>query len=134
MNTAAPDRLLALKRRFLDGVERRLADMSTELDRTADTDALMRMFHSLAGIGGTYGFPRVSEISRRCESLCAGALEGKRALLSKEKITLHLGVASIRGITASTSPRHPEPAKRGEGSQNSDAMGGGDPSPSSRLG
>lgn len=100
MNATAPDRLLALQRRFLDGVERRLADMSTELDRTADTDALMRMFHSLAGIGGTYGFPRVSEISHTCETLCAAAMEEKRPMRSAEKISLHLAVAAIRGITA----------------------------------
>jgi chemotaxis protein histidine kinase CheA len=100
MNVTVPDRFLQLQRRFLDGVERRLADMTTELDRAAGADALMRMFHSLTGIGGTYGFPRVSEISRRCESLCAAALKQQRAMQSKEKITLHLAVAAIRGITA----------------------------------
>jgi len=101
MNATVPDRFLALQRRFLDGVERRLADMATELDRSADADALMRMFHSLTGIGGTYGFPRVSEISRGCEELCAAATEEKRSMRSKEKISLHLAVAAIRGITAS---------------------------------
>ena len=100
MNAAVPDRFLELQRRFLDKLERRLADMATELDRTADADALMRMFHSLAGIGGTYGFPRVSEISHGCEQLCAAAMEEKRPIFSKEKVSLHLAVASIRGITA----------------------------------
>ena len=100
MSASMPDRYLQLQRRFLDGIERRLADMTVELDRAANADALMRMFHSLAGIGGTYGFQRITEISRRCESLCAAALEQRRAMQSKEKITLHLGVAAIRGITA----------------------------------
>lgn len=100
MNAAAPDRLLHLQRRFLDGVERRLAHMSTELDAAADADALMRMFHSLAGIGGTYGFPRVSEISRRCEEMCTTAMEEKRAMQPKERVSLHVAVAAIRGITA----------------------------------
>ena len=94
------DRFLELQRRFLDKLEQRLADMTAELDRTADADALMRMFHSLAGIGGTYGFPRVSEISRRCEEMCAAAMEQKRAMQSKEKVSLHLAVAAIRGVTA----------------------------------
>lgn len=94
------DRFLELQRRFLDGLERRLADLTTELDRSADADALMRMFHSLAGIGGTYGFPHVSAISRRCEELCATAMEQQRAIQSKEKVSLHLAVAAIRGITA----------------------------------
>jgi chemotaxis protein histidine kinase CheA len=100
MNAAAPDRFLELQRRFLDKLEQRLADMAAELDRSADADALMRMFHSLAGIGGTYGFPHVSEISRRCEELCATAMEQKRAIQSKEKVSLHLAVAAIRGLTA----------------------------------
>ncbi len=104
MNAAVPDRFLALQRRFLDGVERRLADMATELDRTADADALRRMFHSLTGIGGTYGFPRISEISRDCEEMCATAMEERRSMQSKEKISLHLAVSAIRGITAG--PRH----------------------------
>ena len=94
------DRLLELQRRFLDKLEQRLADMTVELDRSADAGTLMHMFHSLAGIGGTYGFPRVSEISRRCEELCAAALEQKRAVQSKEKVSLHLAVAAIRGITS----------------------------------
>lgn len=100
MNATVPDRFLQLQRRFLDGVERRLAEMTSELDRTADSDALMRMFHSLAGIGGTYGFPRITEISRRGELLCAAAMEEQRPMLSPEKISLHLAVAAIRGITA----------------------------------
>jgi chemotaxis protein histidine kinase CheA len=104
MNTAVPDRFLALQRRFLDGVERRLADMTTEIDQTADADALMRQFHSLTGIGGTYGFPRVSEISRECEEMCAAALQEKRSMQSTEKVSLHLAVAAIRGITAGSRP------------------------------
>jgi chemotaxis protein histidine kinase CheA len=94
------NRFLQLQHRFLDGVERRLAEMTAELDHNADAGALMRMFHSLAGIGGTFGFPRVSEISSKCEALCAAAAEGQRPMLSAEKISLHLAVAAIRGITA----------------------------------
>jgi chemotaxis protein histidine kinase CheA len=104
MNDMVPDRFLELQRRFLDGAERRLAGLTAELDGAAGADALMRMFHSLAGIGGTYGFPRITEISRRCESLCAAALEQGRPMQSQEKVTLHLAVAAIRGITAGSRP------------------------------
>jgi len=93
MNTAVPDRL-----------EWRLTEMAAELDGVAGTDVLMLMFHSLTGIGGTYGFPRVSEISRECEEMCAAALQEKRSMQSTEKVSLHLAVAAIRGITAGSRP------------------------------
>jgi len=47
--------LLELQKRFLAGLERRAADLTTMLNGSADSESLMRMFHSLAGIGGTQG-------------------------------------------------------------------------------
>lgn len=45
-------------------------------DRT-DRETLVlvhRHFHGLAGLGGTYGFPRVSEIAAAAEALCDDVL------------------------------------------------------------
>lgn len=35
-----------------------------------------RHFHGLAGLGGTYGYPRVSEIAADVETACEGVLAG----------------------------------------------------------
>jgi chemotaxis protein histidine kinase CheA len=99
MNATVPDRFLELQRRFLVGLERRLTEMTAELEGSAGTDVLMLMFHSLAGIGGTYGFPRVSEISHDCETVCAAAMEEKRPLSPEETNSLHRAVAEIRTST-----------------------------------
>ncbi|MFA6958261.1 MAG: Hpt domain-containing protein [Thermoanaerobaculia bacterium] len=43
----------------------------------ADRETLVlihRHFHGLAGLGGTYGFPRVSELAADVESACDDAL------------------------------------------------------------
>ena len=96
MNASAPDRLLELQRRFLDGLERRLADMAAALEGGAVPETLMPMFHSLAGIGGTYGFPQITEISRRCEQLCLMAMAQKRPLAPLEIDCLSEALAGIR--------------------------------------
>ncbi len=48
--------LAELQQRFLTGLERRLGEIVNVLAGTHDTESLMRMFRSLAGIAGTYGF------------------------------------------------------------------------------
>ena len=63
-----------LQQRFFAGLERRVAELRTLLDRNAAEDAdleiLTRAFHSLAGIGGTYGFPQVTALAREAEHFC----------------------------------------------------------------
>ena len=96
MNASTPDRLHELQRRFLDGLERRLADISAALDSSGDPGALMPMFHSLAGIGGTYGFPQITDISRRCEQLCVMAIAETRPLAPLETECLIEALGNIR--------------------------------------
>jgi chemotaxis protein histidine kinase CheA len=43
-------------------------------------DSLMRQFHSLAGIGGTYGFQHVSHLARAAELVCDPAAVGTATL------------------------------------------------------
>jgi len=63
--------LAALRERFLRNAASRLEELARALDavaRDASNAAALERFihvaHNLAGLGGTYGFPRVSEISR----------------------------------------------------------------------
>lgn len=63
-----------LRERFRAATIPRLAVMSALLDRLArdpaDAEArreLTRHFHGLAGMGGTHGFPRVSELAEEAE-------------------------------------------------------------------
>ncbi len=61
-----------LQREYLADAPARLADLRKDLAafRTGEPDALeslRRRFHQLAGSGGSYGFPRVTEISRTME-------------------------------------------------------------------
>ncbi|HSY49104.1 MAG TPA: Hpt domain-containing protein [Thermoanaerobaculia bacterium] len=41
----------------------------------ARTD-LQRQFHSLAGIGGTFGYPAITDLAREGEALCASIAAG----------------------------------------------------------
>jgi chemotaxis protein histidine kinase CheA len=101
MSAILTDRLSVLRQRFLEGLERRLDEMSSMLDGPADEDALMRMFHSVAGIAGTYGYHEITEISRGCELLCAAALEVCSRLTEAEAASLRDGVGAMRARAAS---------------------------------
>jgi len=61
-----------LERRFRDGYARRLQEMIQMLE-AQDLDGLRARFHSLAGIGGTYGHFDVTELARRGEERCHAA-------------------------------------------------------------
>jgi chemotaxis protein histidine kinase CheA len=98
--TAAPDFLLELRRRFLTGLERRSSDLTAMLRGSADPESLMRMFHSLAGIGGTYGFHQVTDISRLSEALCQNAMAEQRAITVTEKQELADAIAKLRETAA----------------------------------
>lgn len=65
--------------RFLQRLDERLRRIEKELETLegatgAPLEGVMREFHSLAGIGGTYGFPEVSRLSRESELLLQTAL------------------------------------------------------------
>jgi chemotaxis protein histidine kinase CheA len=77
------DELLAeLAGQFRASLRDRLETMRTLVARLdgdrADRETLVlvhRHFHGLAGLGGTYGFPRVSEIAAAAEAACDAVLE-----------------------------------------------------------
>jgi HPt (histidine-containing phosphotransfer) domain-containing protein len=101
MIAIASDRLQQLQQRFLSALERRLADMTAMLHGNGDAEALMRTFHSLAGIGGTYGFPRITEISLHCEALCTTLMEQGRAMTTAERQSLRSAIAAIAASMSS---------------------------------
>ncbi len=80
-----------LKKKFVTRLAVRLEDLDVKLESVAkepeDTtvlDEVMRGFHSLAGIGGTYGFPAISDRARRAEHVCTSVLRERRAIASVE--------------------------------------------------
>lgn len=68
----AEDQIASLKRDYLRDAPERLAELRKDLAafRAGEKDALESLrqrFHRLAGSGGSYGFPRVTEVSRAME-------------------------------------------------------------------
>ncbi|HEX2831544.1 MAG TPA: response regulator [Thermoanaerobaculia bacterium] len=70
--------LTELQARFRETTRARLQDMRTQLARLesdpSDAEALQRLsraFHALSGLGGTYGFPRISELGDEAEGTLA---------------------------------------------------------------
>jgi hypothetical protein len=66
--TAAMQQIL--EQRFAAGFERRIGELALFVERS-DFDALALGFHSLAGIGGTYGHQDVTEVARDGEEFAA---------------------------------------------------------------
>jgi HPt (histidine-containing phosphotransfer) domain-containing protein len=63
-----------LRRQYLAEASDRLRELRDELERVpanplGSLQSLRRLFHRLAGSGGSYGLPRVTEESRRGEQL-----------------------------------------------------------------
>lgn len=59
-----------LRAHFRESSRARLIELRAALDRLPDAEAMQivaRHFHSFAGMGGTYGFPRVSELGDEAE-------------------------------------------------------------------
>lgn len=59
-----------LRAKFTVSLYRRIHELQEMLDQN-DLIAAERAFHSLAGIGGTYGFPEVTNLARIAELCCA---------------------------------------------------------------
>lgn len=80
MSDALNDALAELRREYLFEAPGRLAELRKDVAayRAGETDAvgsLVRRFHRLAGSGGSYGFPAISNIAREGEALLTGNTE-----------------------------------------------------------
>jgi HPt (histidine-containing phosphotransfer) domain-containing protein len=61
-----------LRDRYRESSRPRFAEMRAALEALPSDDArqvLLRHFHAFSGMGGTYGFPRVSELGDEGEGL-----------------------------------------------------------------
>lgn len=92
MEDNAPDPLeavmLALRAEYICEAPERVRELSAALGRlhTGDASALgdlERYFHRLAGSGGSYGFPEITEHSRTAEH-AVGRLAGEGRTLQRE--------------------------------------------------
>jgi chemotaxis protein histidine kinase CheA len=92
--------ILELQARFLAGLEHRLTDLTELLSGAADPEALMRRFHSITGIAGTYGFHHITDIGRSCEDLCVSAIDSTRTLTIPEVNALKKAVVDIKACAA----------------------------------
>jgi chemotaxis protein histidine kinase CheA len=71
-----------LQQRFLQGLQKRISQLQSDIESIerrgpgeGSLDKMMHAFHSLAGIGGTYGFPEVTRTARAGELACQSAME-----------------------------------------------------------
>jgi chemotaxis protein histidine kinase CheA len=121
MEDDAPDPLeaamLALRAEYLYEAPERIRELSAALGRlrTGDASALKdleRFFHRLAGSGGSYGFPDVTDRSRAAEHVAIRLVGEARPMLHEdfailEELVLHIAEvfqAAQREFDAGTPP------------------------------
>ncbi len=90
------ERLNERLRRIEDGVTAAVNQAGEPLD------VLMREFHSMAGIGGTYGFPEVTRLALEGEALIRHALFEARVLRTTEIDTIKGLVSQLDAIRLSS--------------------------------
>lgn len=84
-----------LQERFHVRLRTRLTDLTSLVETGAQPEPIMRAFHSLAGIGGTYGFDAITDESRACERMCLAVMEEGRPLSRDERLRLLEGIDRI---------------------------------------
>ena len=91
-----------LQQRFTAGLQRRVGEMNRCLDTLTSSaidaptaENLQRLFHSLAGIGGTFGFHEITDLAKEGEHACWQVVEDERPLDASELTQLRGLVHSI---------------------------------------
>lgn len=89
--------------RFFERLKDRLCVLDAALNTVEDAtegelQVVMRHFHSLAGIGGTYGFPEVTRLASAGELLMTHALRENRHVVKGEVAAARLLVAELSSI------------------------------------
>src|SRR6184192_2863008 len=95
---------IELQQRFVVGLERRLSEVTDSLAGARNPESLMLMFHSLAGIAGTYGFHRITRVSRECEEFCVAVMSANGTLTDENIGRLQRSVETMREAQASPEP------------------------------
>ena len=96
--------------RFLQRLDERLRRIERALESLEGAmgepvEAVMREFHSLAGIGGTYGFPEVTLLARQSEVLLQLAMFEGRGLSAGQVEALRESVTRLDAIRLSAAPK-----------------------------
>jgi chemotaxis protein histidine kinase CheA len=97
-----------LRSRFLTGLTGRVREMHVTIDLLAAgrgedgaEETLARLFHSLAGIGGTYGFPEITFLAHAGEEACvAGERRDGRARVALLRAVVNAIDAAGSGVPA----------------------------------
>ena len=89
--------------KFLERLDERLRRIDAALETVVDAsgeplETVMRDFHSLAGIGGTYGFPEVTRLAREGELLLQRAISERRHVRTGEAAAAHVLVTEMDSI------------------------------------
>lgn len=99
-------KLAFLRERFATGLSSRVTQMRECIDAVTQrqdpaTEAtLERLFHSLAGIGGTYGYPEITFLAKAGEDACR--LDDRRSRAARGAL-LHAIVDAIASAAAGLS-------------------------------
>lgn len=95
--------MLALRAEYLYQAPERVRELSAALGRlrAGDTSALedlQRLFHRLAGSGGSYGFPDITERSRAAEHLATCLANSARTLQREDFAVLEEQVLNVAEV------------------------------------
>jgi diguanylate cyclase (GGDEF)-like protein len=105
-----------LQREYLDELPRMLAELRSDIESFRKGDkvlpALRTGFHRLAGSGGSYGFPEISEISRAAERLVMTDPPPAQAAKLEEAIKRLEAVHSVARARFLAGPGSPETGLR----------------------
>jgi chemotaxis protein histidine kinase CheA len=96
--TPVPD-LSHFRPRFLAGLNRRVDELTSYaplLEERNWLDAAMRVFHSIAGLAGTFGFWNLTTISRQAEITCARALDAGTVLTGPDHNSVVDAITQLR--------------------------------------
>jgi diguanylate cyclase (GGDEF)-like protein len=124
------DEFRELTTEFLAGGPQRVGDLQAAIDRLEEAPhdlsalaELRRLFHSLAGAGGTYGVTSLTTLAREGEALCLEMAEGEtrapQALDEWRRLVREIAVGFVEAAPASAavSPGAASPAGHPAGAQ-----------------
>lgn len=78
----------------------------------ASLSKLHRLVHSLAGAGGTFGWPEVTEAAREIESFLNNKLGGLTMTVEEAEGRVAEGLAGLRGMASVPQPSGSAPPSR----------------------
>ncbi|HWB42724.1 MAG TPA: response regulator, partial [Gemmatimonadales bacterium] len=105
-----------LQREYLEELPRSFAELRAQIEAFARGEqalpALKTGFHRLAGSGGSYGFPEISEISRAAEHFVATVPAPEEAARLEEAVRRLEAVLTVARARFAAGPDLPEPRSR----------------------